>query len=113
MPEAWVITRSSIPGTAPATSCTSAPLDIGITIGRHAEMPLGVDVPDEGISRVALTITATAEGWAITNRSRNGIIRHPLGTRHASSNCHAAAPLAADCAPCTWHPSRRPSRGAP
>jgi hypothetical protein len=35
MPQAWIITRSSVPGAAPATSCTAASLDIGITIGRR------------------------------------------------------------------------------
>jgi hypothetical protein len=79
MPEAWIITRSSVLGGAPATSCAAAPLEVGITIGRHAELPLGVDVPDEGVSRHALTVTATADGWAITNRSRNGVIVTPWG----------------------------------
>lgn len=97
MPQAWIITRSSVPGVAPATSCIAAPLDTGITIGRRAEVPLGVDVPDEGISRVALIITATADGWAITNRSRNGVIVTPwgLGTHRPTATLQLRWPLIA------------------
>jgi hypothetical protein len=79
MTDAWIITRSSLPGAAPATSCTAASPDLPITIGRRAEVSLGVDVPDEGISRVALAITATTDGWVITNTSRNGVIVNPWG----------------------------------
>jgi hypothetical protein len=76
---AWILTRDSLPGTALPTARTAVSIDVPVTIGRNATVPLGVDIPDDGISRVALTVTATTEYWEITNTSRNGIVVSPWG----------------------------------
>jgi hypothetical protein len=79
MTHACVVTRDALGDGPPTTSRTTALPDTPITIGRRGEMPLGVDVPDEGISRVALTVTATPLGWSIADTSRNGVIVSPWG----------------------------------
>jgi hypothetical protein len=79
--QAWITTRESpSDGSAQVRGSRAAvPPDVAITIGRDGRVLLGVDVPDAGISRIALTVTATAEGWSIVNSSRNGVVVHPWG----------------------------------
>jgi hypothetical protein len=79
MIDPYVVTRGSLADAPPTTSRTTAALDTPVTIGRRGEIPLGVDIPDEGISRVAVTVTATSLGWTITDTSRNGVIVSPWG----------------------------------
>jgi hypothetical protein len=79
MTDACIVTRDALGDGPPTTSRTTAAPDTPITIGRRGDIPLGVDVPDEGISRVALTVTATSLGWSITDTSRNGVIVSPWG----------------------------------
>jgi hypothetical protein len=76
---ASILTRSSLAGAASYSTRTAIPFDDPVTVGRTGKVPIGVDIPDEGISRVALTITATTEGWEIANTSRNGLIVNPWG----------------------------------
>jgi hypothetical protein len=81
LPSAWVVTRESI-GDAPAAvvQSTAAVTQEGpLTVGRTGRLQLGVDVPDPGISRIALTITAEPDGWTIVNSARNGVVIHPWG----------------------------------
>ncbi|MFC5947897.1 hypothetical protein ACFQH9_06380 [Pseudonocardia lutea] len=48
-----------------------------IVAGREGELPLGVHVPDVLVSRRAMTVTATEDGWTIRATNRNGAVLHP------------------------------------
>ncbi len=48
-----------------------------VTIGRGGAVTLGLEVPDTGISRVALLVTATPRGWRIENLARNSVFYRP------------------------------------
>jgi hypothetical protein len=50
-----------------------------VVVGRHGEVPLGVEVYDRGISREAAVITATAHGWDVRISNTNGAVIHPWG----------------------------------
>lgn len=50
-----------------------------IRIGREGEIPVGVRVPNRGISRCALYVTATPTGWRLEVCNRNGAVLHPWG----------------------------------
>lgn len=50
-----------------------------VRVGREGEIPAGVRVPNRGISRCALYVTATATGWRIEVHNRNGAVLHPWG----------------------------------
>lgn len=54
-------------------------LDETVVAGRQGEVPLGVEVADGGISREAVILTATAQGWIVDVRNRNGAVIHPWG----------------------------------
>src|SRR5580765_8016849 len=75
----WVLswettpTSSRVPVGLPARSGTP------ITVGRRGAVPLGVEVVDDGISRVAVTVAAEPGGWAIEVANRNGAVLHPWG----------------------------------
>lgn len=58
-----------------------ARLSVGRTllVGREGDLPLGVDVPDRGISRVAVEVTATEHGWDVDVRNSNGAVLHAWG----------------------------------
>ena len=43
-----------------------------VTVGRRADLLLGVDLDDDGVSRFALSVTAQADGWHISFDNRNG-----------------------------------------
>jgi hypothetical protein len=55
----------------------AAAVDEPVTIGRSGAVALGVAVPDDGISRIALRVTATPRGWRIENFARNGVFYRP------------------------------------
>jgi hypothetical protein len=97
---AWVVARESRADEAPAAarmSATMAAFDVPVTVGRDGQVALGVDLPDAGISRVALTVRATPDGWSITNTSRNGVVVHPWGLapNRAGSTTRLRWPLVA------------------
>jgi len=48
-----------------------------IDAGREGELPLGVHVPDVLVSRRAMSVTATEDGWNIRATNRNGAVLHP------------------------------------
>ena len=50
-----------------------------VTVGRLADVPLGAHLVDEGISRVAMTVTAGTGGWTIEIGNRNGAALRPWG----------------------------------
>lgn len=81
MDEAWLVVRESLVERPEAVSESRTPvyLDLPVTVGRDGVATLGVNLPDAGISRVALTVTASAEGWTIVNTSRNGVVVQSWG----------------------------------
>ncbi len=95
MNEAWITVREALEGRAPSTSTTAVPLDQPVTVGRAGQVTLGVGVPDSGISRIVATVTATPQGWAIRDTSRNGIIIHPWGLApvHTATDTRLRWPL--------------------
>lgn len=72
---AWELTssRSVVPAGVPAAPGHP------VTVGRRGDVPLGIEVVNEGISRVAVTVTADDRGWAIEVANRNGAVLHPWG----------------------------------
>lgn len=50
--------------------------DTSISVGRGGDVLIGLDPFDPGISRIALTVTARADGWRITFTNRNGATIH-------------------------------------
>lgn len=51
----------------------------GLTIGREAELCVGADPMDPRVSRHAVTVECTEEGWTIWATNRNGLLVHPWG----------------------------------
>lgn len=49
-----------------------------VTVGRAAELPLG-HTHDARVSRLAMTVTCTDDGWTLEATNRNGILIHPWG----------------------------------
>lgn len=47
-----------------------------MSIGRDGDILLGIEPHDPGISRVALRVTASADGWRIVFTNRNGATLH-------------------------------------
>ncbi|MDN5857091.1 MAG: hypothetical protein L0H84_00575 [Pseudonocardia sp.] len=76
---AWVLAWESAPGRTLLPVGLVAPPGEPVTVGRRGDVPLGVEVVDEGISRVAATITPAADGWVIKVANRNGAVLHPWG----------------------------------
>jgi hypothetical protein len=56
-----------------------AAVDRPVVIGREGDLRLGVVAADIGVSRTALTVTATHDGWRIERSNRNGAVLHPWG----------------------------------
>jgi hypothetical protein len=56
-------------------------VEIGTEIdaGREADLPVGIDPEDPGISRVAVSIAAHDEAWELRVRNRNGAVLHRWG----------------------------------
>ena len=57
------------------------PIEMGesLVVGREGDLPVGVDLADTGVSRQALTVTATAEGWELVCTNSNRAALHPWG----------------------------------
>jgi len=75
---AWVLARES----GPTFSLVPTGVALGpepVTAGRAGTVPLGVHLVDEGISRIAVTLTAGRSGWLIEIGNRNGAVLHPWG----------------------------------
>ena len=62
-------------------SVASQPLQDGesAVVGREARLAVGIDPPDTGVSRRALTVTAATDGWELTITNRHGAWLHPWG----------------------------------
>lgn len=56
-------------------------IDLGqsLLVGRHGDLPLGVEVYDRGVSREAAVITAADHGWDVRISNTNGAVIHPWG----------------------------------
>ncbi|MGI5127275.1 hypothetical protein ACQEVB_10730 [Pseudonocardia sp. CA-107938] len=65
--------RSSVP--------VGMKIEVGasLTVGRHGDVPLGVEIEDRGISREAAHVTATEQGWHVEIGNRNLAMLHPWG----------------------------------
>ena len=76
----WIVTRES-DGEAVQPQQVGVRVRAGkpVVVGREGDLALGVRPEDGGVSRTALTITATARGWQIENSNRNGAVLHPWG----------------------------------
>ena len=76
-----VIVRETSPAAADPPKARYRQLRLGesLLIGREGDLPLGVDVPDTGVSRRALTVTARPEGWQLVCTNSNGAVLHPWG----------------------------------
>ncbi|MGQ0846529.1 MAG: hypothetical protein ACT4QF_20595 [Sporichthyaceae bacterium] len=48
-----------------------------VTVGREGQIRLGVEPLDDHVSRHAVTVQFTPDGWAITVRSLNATLVHP------------------------------------
>lgn len=49
---------------------------VPVSVGRGGDLIVGVDPHDPGVSRMALQVTATAEGWNVAFTNRNGAELH-------------------------------------
>lgn len=79
MSEHWVLVRESdVDHSRVPVGCRAA-VDQPVIIGREGHLLLGRDVWDSGISRQAVVVTPTAEGWQIRTTNRNGAMIHPWG----------------------------------
>ena len=52
------------------------PADRTATIGRGADLPIGLEPHDPGISRVAVQVTPREDGWRLVFTNRNGAMLH-------------------------------------
>lgn len=75
---AWVLARESSP-TFSLVPTGVAVRSEPVTAGRAGAVPLGVHLVDEGISRIAVTVTVGRGGWTIEVGNRNGAVLHPWG----------------------------------
>src|SRR5262245_60218116 len=62
----------------PVRTC-QAVVGRSVSIGREGDFPLGVDPPDAKVSRNAMTVAATPDGWWIDITNLNGADIHPWG----------------------------------
>ena len=76
---AWVLARETSPSCSLVPAAAPAVIGAPVTVGRLADVPLGVHLVDEGISRVAMTVTAGTGGWTIEIGNRNGAALRPWG----------------------------------
>lgn len=87
-----VISRPILSGRAVQPEALSLNVEIGdeVMVGKEGDLPAGVDPEDGGISRHALTITATPDGWKIVYCNRNRASEHrwaqPPVWRQAGTN---------------------------
>ncbi|MEJ3652018.1 hypothetical protein WEH80_03270 [Actinomycetes bacterium KLBMP 9759] len=61
-----------------------------VLVGREGDLPLGVEIEDRGVSRVAAEVTATEQGWQVEIPNRNGAMLHPWGQPPTLAGRHNA-----------------------
>ena len=72
------------PGAAARVVAQELPVGRPMTFGREGDVPVGVDLDDPGISRVALTVTPTESGWDVSFENSNGCVLCPWAQAPAS-----------------------------
>ncbi len=75
----WVVVREGPVDGLRITAAERVEPGRRVRLGREGEVPIGVQVPNRGISRCALYVTPTATGWRIEVCNRNGAVVHPWG----------------------------------
>ena len=71
------IDRSAGSSRTVQTPAVIAAPGVEVSCGRDAEVPLGRDPLDAGVSRIAVVVTAAEDGWRLRCLNRNGISIHP------------------------------------
>lgn len=86
----WVLAYTVPTTQAPVPVPIGVQIEEGhpLAVGRTGQLPVGVDLPDSGISRVAVMVTATRDGWSIEVTNRNGATLHPWGLAPAVARTH-------------------------
>ncbi|WP_045877617.1 hypothetical protein [Pseudofrankia sp. DC12] len=77
--ERWVLAYEHGPARRRPPVGTRLAVGRSLEIGRERELSLGVEVTSEGISRVAVVVTATEAGWDLDLRNANGATLHAWG----------------------------------
>lgn len=77
--EQWVVVRETDAGRAPIPVGIRVAFGQAVCVGREGDLQLGRVVTDPGISRRAVVVTATPDGWRIETENRNGAVIHPWG----------------------------------
>lgn len=77
--ERWVLVYEQDGAAATEPIGMRVPVGRTIVVGRHGDLPLGVEVPDLGISRTAVTVSAIRTGWELDVSNRNGAVLHCWG----------------------------------
>jgi hypothetical protein len=84
----WIITRETgTDGSWQQVGAATA-FERPVLVGREGDLALGVTPEDTGVSRVALAVTAAAEGWRIEKTNRNGAVIHPWGLAASLAPAH-------------------------
>lgn len=63
--------------TAPVESVYPVALNAAVTVGRVADLGTDVFSHDDGVSRIALTVTVEAHAWVLRMGNRNGAVLQP------------------------------------
>jgi hypothetical protein len=77
--EHWVLVRETDAAFSRVPVGLRVELDELVVVGREGDLVLGHEVADTGISRQAVAVRATAEGWQVRTTNRNGAVIHPWG----------------------------------
>jgi len=77
--ENWVLVRECAPDRSQVPVGVRVERDRTVVVGREGNLDLGIEFHDVGISRNAVAVTATHEGWRIEVANRNGAVIHPWG----------------------------------
>jgi hypothetical protein len=75
----WVLTYEYEPTRSWVPAGVRLPVGRALTIGREGDLPLGLNVPDKGVSRVAVEVAATEDGWEVNVRNSNRAVLHAWG----------------------------------
>lgn len=77
--ERWVLTYEY----EPVRTCVplGVPVEVGRTlpIGRECQFAIGVEISDKAVSRQAIDVTATENGWDVDIRNLHGAMLHAWG----------------------------------
>jgi hypothetical protein len=77
--ENWILVRESAPDRSQVPIGVRVGFGHTVIVGREGDLDLGIEFLDVGISRNAVAVSATQEGWRIEVPNRNGAVIHPWG----------------------------------